>query len=72
MCHKSTINRAEAVKAIVEEHYEPGRQDRSKLWVYRHFIRPQFAISQRTFFYYLSLLSVRATEVSDAIQLKLF
>lgn len=72
MCHKSTIKRAEAVKAVLDQHYEPGRQDRSKVWVFRHFIRPQFAISQRTFFYYLSLLAAGASEVPDAIQLKLF
>lgn len=55
MAFKSTLRRAEAVRRIVEERYEPGRQDRCKLWVFRTYIEKQFGISQRTFFSYLRL-----------------
>lgn len=55
MCYKSTAIRAKEVQEIVKKHYEPGRQDRCKLWVYRTIVAKQFGISQRTFFFYLSL-----------------
>lgn len=68
MAFKSTIRRAEMVKEIVEQYYEPGRQDRCKLWVYRTFIYKRFGISQRTFFSYLKLVS----EPQPALQLSLW
>lgn len=52
----STIKRAEEIKKIVLEHYEEGRHDRCKMWIYRHFIKKQFGISQRTFFRYLTIV----------------
>jgi len=52
---KSTVERARIIRAIVEEHYEEGRQDRCKLWVYRNVIRKQYPMSERTFFRLLSL-----------------
>lgn len=51
--YKSTRKRAQDVRNIVAEHYEPGRQDRCKLWIYRNIVRPSFGISERTFFRYL-------------------
>ena len=51
---KSTAKKAQRIQQIVKEHYEPGRQDRCKLWVYRNFIVKEYGISQRTFFAYLS------------------
>lgn len=68
----STIKRAEKIQSIVKEHYEPGRQDRCKLWVYRTYIFKMFGISQRTFFYYLSLDTQRKQSRPAAIQLSLF
>lgn len=48
--HVSTIVRASQIKELVARHYEPGRQDRCKLWVYRHIVYPKYGISERTFF----------------------
>lgn len=69
--HKSTLKKAEQVRVIVAEHYEPGRQDRCKLWVYRKYILPQMAISQRTFFLYLKI-ALNEHQNSCPVQLRLF
>jgi len=69
MAHKSTLKRAQQIAQIVQEYYEPGRQDRSKTWVYRTKIRPLFGICQRTFFYYLHLLEQSNTQ---SLQLSLW
>ena len=53
--HKHVLLRAKIVQDIVKEHYQPERQDRCKLWVYRNMVYPKYPMSERTFFYYLSL-----------------
>jgi hypothetical protein len=55
MKRPSTIHRAIGVQQLVGKHYEPGRQDRCKLWVYRHYVYPQYHIGERTFFSYLAM-----------------
>lgn len=35
---------------IVQQWYEPGRDDRSKRWVYRHKVLPILPMSERSFF----------------------
>lgn len=70
--HKSTLKRAEAVMAIVEQHYEAGRQDRCKLWIYRNIIARQTGISQRTFFRYLNAAGQQPDDGPKAVQLSLF
>lgn len=52
--YKSTEKRAAQIQRIVDEHYEEGRQDRCKKWVYRTIVAKQFGISERTFFRCLS------------------
>ncbi|KAA6342197.1 hypothetical protein EZS27_010051 [termite gut metagenome] len=51
----NTIERAIKVRELVKEHYEEGRQDRCKLWVFRHIIVKQYPMSVRTFYRYLSM-----------------
>jgi hypothetical protein len=53
--NQSTIERAKQVQKIVNENYEPGRQDRCLLWVFRNLVAPKFSISERTFFRYLTV-----------------
>lgn len=69
---KSTRTRAQKIKELVEQNYEPGRQDRCKLWVYRNVVRKQFAISERTYFRLLALDNQDATPQEDKRQLRLF
>jgi len=55
--HKSTIKKAEAIKKLVEQHYEPGRQDRSKMWILRNIVsKSENPVSASTFFRYLKLI----------------
>jgi hypothetical protein len=54
MKQKNTIRRAEIVRDLTARHYEPGRQDRCKLWVYRNVVSKQYPMSASTFFRYLS------------------
>ena len=50
MAQKNTILRARLVQQIVEEHYEPGRQDRCLRWVWRNRVIQRYPMSERTFF----------------------
>ena len=70
--YASTIKKAQKIQSIVAEHYEPGRQDRCKLWVYRTFILKEFGISQRTFFLYLSRPTETDLKKNECVQLSLF
>lgn len=47
--HQSTIERAKLVQAIVKQHYEPGRQDKNKLWVFRTHVKKVYPMNKRTF-----------------------
>lgn len=53
MRNGNTIRRAQLVREMLEAHYQPGRQDRCKLWVLRNVIRKTYPISDSTFFRYL-------------------
>ena len=70
--HKSTKLSAARVKEIILVNYEPGRQDRCKLWVYRNIIKPQTGISERTFWRYQKEIEAEQQEQDDPKQLKLF
>ena len=49
--HKSTIKKAEALRQLVEQHYEPGRQDRSKMWILRNIVsKSENPVSAATLF----------------------
>ncbi len=53
--YKNTIHRAIKVAEIVNEHYEPERLDRCKLWVYRNYVNKIYPMSERTFFRMLKI-----------------
>lgn len=69
---KSTQLRAERVKAIIRENYEPGRQDRCKLAIYRTKVRPVIGISERTFWRLMTEVEAELPPPPDPNQLKLF
>ncbi|MDD4992162.1 MAG: hypothetical protein PHR83_08025 [Paludibacter sp.] len=47
--NKSTIERAKLVQAIVKQHYEAGRQDKCKRWVYKTHVKKIYPMDERTF-----------------------
>jgi alpha-D-ribose 1-methylphosphonate 5-triphosphate diphosphatase PhnM len=51
--HISKHISAENVKLMLKQNFEPGRQDKCKLAVYRNVIRKATGISERTFWRYL-------------------
>lgn len=53
--HKSTLARAEKVKALTEQHYEAGNQAKCYKAVWHHYIEPEFGICYRT---YLNMLGL--------------
>lgn len=53
--HKSTLARAEQIKALTTLHYEAGNQAKCYKAVWRRWIEPQFGICYRT---YLNLLGL--------------
>ena len=53
--YKSTLARAEKVKAITALHYEAGNQAKCYKAVWRRWIEPEFGISYITFVRYLGL-----------------
>ena len=63
--YKSTAKKSQIIRRIVQENYEPGRQDRCKLWVYRNKIRPILGISERTFFRMLKVEDTTKTDINE-------
>jgi len=53
MTNKNTIEKALKVQEIVQQHYEPGRQDRCKQWVLKYVVSKTYPMSKSTFFRYL-------------------
>jgi tRNA G37 N-methylase Trm5 len=49
----NTLKKAKKIKELTLKHYEPGRQDRCKLWVYNNVVKKEYPMSERTFFRYL-------------------
>lgn len=47
--------RAKMVQELTAQHYEAGRHDRCKRWVFRHIVSKTYPMSERTFFRYLSI-----------------
>lgn len=70
--HKSTRLSAERVKEILRADYEPGRQDKCMLAVYRNKIKPLTGISERTFWRYIKEIEAEQPAEDDPRQLKLF
>jgi hypothetical protein len=70
--HASAIKSAERIKTLLRENYEPGRQDKCKLAVYRNKIRPLTAISERTFWRYMHEVEQEMKQPEDKRQMKLF
>jgi len=71
--HKSTHLSAERVKGMLRADYEPGRQDRCKLAIYRNKIKPVTGISERTFWRYMNEIEAENEKPEDdPNQLKLF
>jgi len=63
------------VRTLVELHYEPGRQDRNRRWVFRNVVLKTYPMSERTFWRYMSLTrdqQMQDEELFDSNQLKLF
>lgn len=51
--YESTRLKAKLIQDLTMKHYEQGRQDRCKLWVFRHIVSKSYPMSERTFFRYL-------------------
>lgn len=65
------------VRAMVEQHYEPGRQDRNRRWVFKHVVLKTYPMSERTFWRYMALTRYDKAKPEgmlqeDPKQLKLF
>lgn len=71
--YPSTIEKAKKIQELVDQHYEPGRQDRCKLWVLRNVISKIYPMSERTFYRYVNMKTdEQKKEDEDKQQLKLF
>lgn len=70
--HKSTRMSAERVKELLRADYEPGRQDKCKLAIFRNKIKPITGISERTFWRYMEEIEDEQPKIEDKQQLKLF
>lgn len=67
--------RAKMVQDLTAAHYEPGRHDRCKRWVFMHIVCKVYPMSERTFFRYLSIDTEKhktTDQKVDKRQLKLF
>jgi len=70
--HKSTKLSAARVKEMLRLEFEPGRQDKCKMAVYRNIISKVTGISERTFWRYMKELEAENPIQEDPNQLKLF
>lgn len=71
----NTMRKAQLVRQLVDEHYEPGRQDRNRKWVYRNIVVKIFPMSLTTFWRYMRMTRSEADRnqnSNDAGQLRLF
>lgn len=62
--------RAEAIRQLTAQFYEPERHDRCYKWVWRRHIFPRYGICYNTYLTYLYAKPPR--EESEAVQQKLF
>lgn len=53
--NKYQLAKAKLVCDIVDKHYEAGRQDRCKRWVYMNHVIKIYPMSERTFIRYLKI-----------------
>lgn len=63
--HKSTLARAEKIKALTALHYEAGNQAKCYKAVWRRWIEPEFGICYRT---YLNMLGLEPEAGSQTIK----
>lgn len=71
MQYRNTLKKAVLIQKLVAEHYEPGRQDRCFLAVYRNVVTKVYPMSERTFFRYMMLDTSPLKQHEDKRQLKL-
>mgnify|MGYP003623324121 CR=1 FL=1 len=45
--------RAKAIQELTATHYEPGRHDRCRKWVWKKYIEPLYNVTYKTFLSYL-------------------
>jgi hypothetical protein len=73
MPQANTVKKAKLIQELVARYYEPGRQDRCLLWVYRNVVVKQYPMCERTYFRYLKIQTESVTPAEeDKNQLKLF
>lgn len=70
--HQSTIVNSERIKQIIRDNFEPGRQDKSKIAIYRNKIKNQFGIDERTFWRYMHDITQEKKNTDDPRQMKIF
>ncbi|MBK9292583.1 MAG: hypothetical protein IPM52_13305 [Bacteroidetes bacterium] len=71
----NTMRKARLIRQMVDEHYEPGRQDRNRKWVYRNIVVKIYPMSLTTFWRYMRLTRNEADltdKANNAGQLRLF
>lgn len=59
------------MRELVQDHFQPERQDRCKLWVFRNVVVKKYPMSERTFWRYLAAKDEREVK-EDKRQLRLF
>ena len=70
--HNSTRKKAKMVQQLVEAHYEEGRQDRCKRWIYRNYVQKLMPMSERTFWRYMGMQVEENRKETDERQLRLW
>jgi hypothetical protein len=71
----NTLRKAQMIRRLVDQHYEPGRHDRNRKWVYRNIVVKAYPMSLTTFWRYMRLTRNEADpndNTTDAGQWRLF
>ena len=69
--HKNTLLRIKKVCELTQQHYEPGRQDRSYKSVWRKFVYPIYPMHYRTYLKYINTPLPKEKEPDDPNQTRL-
>ena len=70
--HKNTLRRIALVRDIVNNHYEPGRNDRCYKEVWRRYVYPVYPMCYRTFLNYIGVNIAQQTKRNELKQGSLF
>lgn len=67
---KGYYKRVRAIQELTDLHFEPGRQDRSRKWVWKKHIQPMYGIGYHAYLNCLKVDTVKAMDEDERLSQK--